>query len=72
MTLQRPKWPISDLHSLSSTKSNKIQSYNHFMFQIANSVRHTSLACLAARVVRSEGLDTSPLPATLRTFVTSH
>jgi len=42
------------------------------LHEIANSVRHTSLACLAARVVRSEGLDTSPLPATLRTFVTSH
>merc|ERR1719460_1740767 len=42
------------------------------LHEIANSVRHTSLACLAARVVRSEGLDTAPLPATLRTFVTTH
>jgi len=42
------------------------------LHEIANCVRHTSLACLAARVVRSENLDTAPLPATLRTFVTTH
>ena len=42
------------------------------IFQITNCVRHTSLACLAARVVRSEALDLSPLPTTLRAFVGAH
>jgi hypothetical protein len=43
-----------------------------FLLQITNSVRHTSLACLAARVVRAEALDTAPLPATLQAFVAAH
>ena len=42
------------------------------LFQITNSAVHSSLACLAARVVRRHGLDTAALPATLQSFVTQH
>jgi len=42
------------------------------LHEITNSVRHTSLVCLAARVVRGHGLDTSVLPYTLRAIVTQH
>lgn len=42
------------------------------LHEITNSVRHTSLACLAARVVRTEGLDMGLLPTTLQVFVLAH
>jgi len=42
------------------------------LHEITNSVRHTSLACLASRVVRAHGLDTSVLPSTLQNFVAGH
>lgn len=42
------------------------------LHEIANPVRHTTLACLAARVVRKSGQDVSCLPATLRSFVALH
>lgn len=42
------------------------------LHEITNSVRHTSLACLASRVVRKHGLDTSVLPTTLQNFVAGH
>jgi len=42
------------------------------VFQIANPVRHTSLKCLSARVVRRHKLDIDVLPATLVNFVTQH
>jgi len=42
------------------------------LHEIANSARHTSLSCLAARVVRRQGLPTSSLPATLQQFVADH
>jgi len=42
------------------------------LHEIANSARHTSLSCLAAGVVRRQGLPTSSLPATLQQFVADH
>jgi len=42
------------------------------LHEITNSVRHTSLACLASRVVRKHGLDTGVLPTTLQIFVSGH
>lgn len=42
------------------------------LHEIANPVRHTTLGCLAARVVRSAGLDPSSLPANLQLFVQKH
>lgn len=42
------------------------------LHEIANPVRHTSLMCLSARVVRSHGLTYHSLPATLHTFVENH
>jgi ankyrin repeat protein len=42
------------------------------LHEITNSAVHSSLACLAARVVRRHGLDTAGLPATLQSFVTQH
>merc|ERR1719203_1826012 len=42
------------------------------LHEITNSVRHTSLACLASRVVRKHQLDTSLLPTTLQNFVAGH
>ena len=41
--------------------------------QIANSVRHTSLKCLAARVVHAHGLDeAAELPPSLHHFISQH
>merc|ERR1712226_492761 len=42
------------------------------LHEVSNSARHTSLSCLAARVVRKHGLETSSLPSTLQKFVESH
>ena len=51
---------------------NFIPKHYIILLQITNSVRHTSLACLASRVVRAHGLDTSVLPSTLQNFVAGH
>ena len=51
---------------------NFIPKHYIILLQITNSVRHTSLACLAIRVVRAHGLDTSVLPSTLQNFVAGH
>jgi len=40
--------------------------------EIANSARHTTLACLASRVARKYSLDTQRLPLTLQEFVDDH
>ena len=40
--------------------------------QITNSAVHSSLACLAARVVRKEDLEIDSLPVTLQAFVLNH
>jgi len=42
------------------------------LHEVTNSARHTSLSCLAARVVRKYGLETTSLPSTLQQFVESH
>jgi len=42
------------------------------LHEVTNSARHTSLSCLAARVVRKHGLETTSLPTTLQQFVESH
>jgi len=42
------------------------------LHEITNCVRHTSLACLASRVVMKHSLPTVGLPATLATFVLGH
>ena len=41
-------------------------------FQITNSAAHSSLACLAARVVRKHDLELDSLPVTLQAFVLHH
>jgi len=57
--------------------NNDKKSFFHLLkgiplHELTNSARHTSLACLAARVVRKQDLDTSSLPATLQQFVETH
>merc|ERR550517_1752082 len=57
--------------------NNDKKSFFHLLkgtplHELTNSARHTSLACLAARVVRKQDLDTSSLPTTLQQFVETH
>jgi len=42
------------------------------LHEITNSAVHSSLACLAARVVRKEDLEIESLPVTLQAFVLNH
>merc|ERR1712226_1351894 len=42
------------------------------LHEVTNSARHTRLSCLAARVVRKYGLETTDLPSTLQSFVETH
>jgi hypothetical protein len=42
------------------------------LHEVVNSVRHTSLTCLAARVVRRHHLPVDQLPVTLQHFVDQH